>query len=224
LEAEIGRRSTFAWQSIHGSCDVLKEGLIWRVGNGRSVWIWKDRWVPNPSTFKIFSPPRVLDPDAKVCELVDTNSKWWNFPLLESLFSSDEVEKIKEIPLSFTNQEDMLIWRGTKNGVFSVKSAYHMLKEMESRKIATGSSTRGSYDFWKQLWALLVPNVEKIFLWRACHDILPTRENLHKKKIIRNLSAGLWVRGGNGAPHFMVVRIGKGCMGDGEYKAPKMHF
>jgi hypothetical protein len=85
-----------------------------------------------------------LNLDAKVCDLVDTNSKWWNFPLLEFLFSSDEVEKIKEIPFSSTNQEDMLIWRGTKNGVFSVKSAYHMLKEVEGWKIATGSSTRGS--------------------------------------------------------------------------------
>jgi hypothetical protein len=76
LEAEIGRRSSFAWRSIHRSCDVLKEGLIWRVGNRHSVQIWKDRWVPNPSTFKIFSPPTLLDPDAKVCDLVDTNSKW----------------------------------------------------------------------------------------------------------------------------------------------------
>jgi hypothetical protein len=183
-----GKRSSFAWRSIHGSCDVLKEGLIWRVGNGRSVRIWKGRWVPNPSTFKIFSLPTVLDPDVKVCDLVDTDSKWWNFPLLESLFSSDEVEKIKEIPLSSTNQEDVLIWRGNKNGVFSVKSEYHMLKEMESWKIATGSSTRGGSDFWKRLWALPVPNVEKIFLWRACHDILPTRENLHKRKIIEEPS------------------------------------
>jgi hypothetical protein len=144
LEAEIGRQSSFAWRSIHCSYDLLKEGLIWGVGNGKLVWIWKDRWVPNPSTFKIISPPTLLNLDAKVCDLVDTNSKWWNFPLLEFLFSSDGVEKIKEIPFSSTNQEDMLIWKGTKNGVFSVKSAYHMLKEVEGWKIATGSSTRGS--------------------------------------------------------------------------------
>lgn len=29
-----------------------------------------------------------------------------------------------------------------------------------------------------------VPNVEKNFLWRACHDILSTRDNLCKRKIV----------------------------------------
>jgi hypothetical protein len=32
LEASIGKRLSFAW-SIPSSCDLLREGLIWRVGN-----------------------------------------------------------------------------------------------------------------------------------------------------------------------------------------------
>jgi ribonuclease HI len=34
------------------------------------------------------------------------------------------------------------------------------------------------------IWQLNIPNVEKHFLWRACHDILPTRVNLCARKII----------------------------------------
>jgi hypothetical protein len=37
---------------------------------------------------------------------------------------------------------------------------------------------------WRKLWALPVPNVEKHFIWRACHDSLPTHENLAKRKVI----------------------------------------
>jgi hypothetical protein len=36
---------------------------------------------------------------------------------------------------------------------------------------------------WKTLWALEVPNQVKIFLWRACNDVLPTRVNLSQRKI-----------------------------------------
>jgi hypothetical protein len=100
---------SFAWRSIHGSCDLLQEGLIWRVGNGCKIRIWKDRWIPNPSIYKIISPPILLDSEATVSSLVDAQSKWWNISLLNSLFTEDEVQKIKEIPLSCTNQEDTLI-------------------------------------------------------------------------------------------------------------------
>ena len=31
---------------------------------------------------------------------------------------------IQKIPISCTNQDDILIWRGIKNGIFSVRSAY----------------------------------------------------------------------------------------------------
>jgi hypothetical protein len=184
LEAKVGRRPSFAWRSIHGSCDLLREGLIWRVGNGCKIRIWKDRWIPNPSTYKIISPPILLDSEETVSSLVDAQSKWWNISLLDSLFTEDEVQKIKEIPLSCTNQEDTLIWRGTKNGIFSVKSAYHMHKELSNRMVATSSTPTGSRDFWRRLWALPVPNVEKNFIWRACQNILPTRDNLHKRRII----------------------------------------
>jgi hypothetical protein len=37
LEANLGRRSSFAWRSIFSSKGMLHEGLIWRIGNGRIV-------------------------------------------------------------------------------------------------------------------------------------------------------------------------------------------
>jgi hypothetical protein len=36
---------------------------------------------------------------------------------------------------------------------------------------------------WKTCWELKVPNVVKLFLWRACNDLLQTRVNLSRKKI-----------------------------------------
>jgi ribosomal protein L37AE/L43A len=183
LEASIGRNPSFAWRSIQSSCDFVKEGLVWRVGNGRKVRIWKDRWLPSPS-FRIFTAPNLLNPEATVDQLIDGDSKWWNNNLLSSLFAAEEVSLIQKIPLSCTNQEDVLIWKGTKNGVFSVQSAYYMQKERATRHLADCSSSGVRRMVWKRFWSLSIPNYEKNFLWRACSDILPTRKNLCKKKII----------------------------------------
>jgi ribonuclease HI len=37
---------------------------------------------------------------------------------------------------------------------------------------------------WKEIWWLQVPNSVKVFMWRACRDILPTKENLFKWKVL----------------------------------------
>jgi hypothetical protein len=53
-----------------------------------------------------------------VKELIDADLKGWNVPLLEQIFSKEEVQLVQSIPISRTNQLDTLIWRGTANGFF----------------------------------------------------------------------------------------------------------
>lgn len=154
------------------------------MGNGLKVQIWKDKWLPTLSTFRVLSPPNSLSADETVSALIDGDSKWWKTQLLESLFTEEEVKVITTIPISCTNQEDIQISRGTMNGNFSVRSAYYIQQELIASASAEGSSGSGKTELWKEIWGLSVPNVEKNFLWRACHDILPTRENLWKRKVI----------------------------------------
>jgi hypothetical protein len=184
LEASCGKKPSFAWRSIQSSSDLIREGLVWRVGNGRRIRIWQDRWILSPTTYKVLSPPRVLDPASTVSSLIDGNTKWWNFALLEQLFSREEILIIQSTPVSATDQEDTLIWRGTTKGIFSVRSAYHILKEQEGASKAERSNNASFEEIWRKIWQLNIPNVEKHFLWRACHDILPTRANLCARKII----------------------------------------
>lgn len=42
------------------------------------------------------------------------------------------------------------------------------------------NQTRG---VWKKIWNLNVPGAVKTFLWRVCHNSLPTWANLHKREI-----------------------------------------
>jgi hypothetical protein len=56
--------------------------------------------------------------------------------------------------------------------------------ELENRGLAESSSAQNQRKVWRNIWGLRVPSVEKNFLWRACHEILPTRKNLQQRKII----------------------------------------
>jgi hypothetical protein len=47
--------SSFTWQSIVAGIQTFKRGHILRMGNGRSIKIWKDRWVPGMESRKIDS-------------------------------------------------------------------------------------------------------------------------------------------------------------------------
>ncbi|XP_059431508.1 uncharacterized protein LOC132165013 [Corylus avellana] len=78
LEASLGNRPSFAWRSIQGSSDLVKNGLVWRVGNGKTIRIWKDRWLPRPTTYTVYSPPSILDPNAAVSQLIAADTNWWN--------------------------------------------------------------------------------------------------------------------------------------------------
>ena len=121
--------------------------------------------------------------NATVSELIDRDTQWWNMGRLEQLFKLEEIKAILTIPLSCTNQPDALISRGTAKGSFSVKSAYYVAKAIEARERASTSAGTQTSEVWRRIWKLQLPNAEKNLLWRACHDILPTQEKLHRRKI-----------------------------------------
>jgi hypothetical protein len=71
-----------------------------------------------------------LPADARVKELINTDTKTWKTTLIKEVFWEEEAQNILQIPLSPLNAKDRRIWRGTKNGEYSVQSAYHMEMEM----------------------------------------------------------------------------------------------
>lgn len=194
LEADCGKKPSFVWHSIQSSCDLVKEGLLWRVGNGNTIRIWQDKWLPSPTTYKVVSPPRVLNPNATVSSLIDGVTKWWKIELLEQLFSREEIQSIQSLPISATDQEDGLFWRGTANGAFSVKSAYHIHKERDLATTPARSSGVRHSTIWRNIWQLNIPNAEKHFLWCACHNILPTRVNLCSWQVLTESSCPICMR------------------------------
>jgi hypothetical protein len=102
---------------------------MWRVGNGESIKIWEDRWIPKPTLYTIQTPVRVLNGAAKVSSLLYTVTNWWKVDLIHSIFNEEEASTICSVVLCPQRRKDWLVWTATKNGVFNVHSAYHLAKE-----------------------------------------------------------------------------------------------
>jgi len=49
------------------------------------------------------------------------------------------------------------------------------------------STFRDDQGLWKTLWALKILAVLKLFVWKLCHNLLPTKAKLFSKKIIQDL-------------------------------------
>ena len=105
---------------------------------------------------------------------------------IDKCFLPFEAVKIKSLPVCMTPQEDILIWPKSKEGVYTVKSGYQLLYEMEDREMASASTTGGNKKLWADLWKLRVPKKVKTFAWRACTNSLPTMENLLKRKVVQS--------------------------------------
>ena len=82
-------------------------------------------------------------------------------------------------------QQDVLTWRVTPTGEFTVRSTYHLAKEKNELQRGEESKSSRYNRIWKSKWSLQVPNPVRVFLWLACNDILPTKENLKKQGIVK---------------------------------------
>lgn len=110
---------------------MLEASTLWRVGNDHKVYIWRDKWIPKVTPPKIQSPIKILESNAKVQELIDSDTRTWRADMLKDIFSREEVDLIAQIPISLGNSSDTLIWRDTSNGQFAVKSGYHLHKGLQ---------------------------------------------------------------------------------------------
>ncbi|KAL0411880.1 UNVERIFIED_CONTAM: putative mitochondrial protein [Sesamum latifolium] len=179
FSAKLGFRPSFTWRSLLSAQHLFAAGCRWKVGSGSSIRIWSDPWIPRPRTFKPISPVRQPGGPRTVDELIDPISKDWDEAKVEESFLPIDRDVILSIPISLSGGEDSIIWHYSANGIFTVRSAYHLACELEDD--ATCSDRSDDHNWWRKLWQAPVPGKVKIFIWRACLNILPTSSNLNRR-------------------------------------------
>ena len=127
LEAPNSTSGSYAWKSILSARNVVWKGVVWRIGDGKTMCIKEDKWLPDQVYNSVTSPLPSIPPDAKVSLLIDEASRSWKDEVVRQLFLPHEVKKILSIPISSRLPHDSLIWSKTPSGIFSTQSAYRLL-------------------------------------------------------------------------------------------------
>ena len=97
-----------------------------------------------------------------------------------------DAEEILKIKAGVRMVEDTVVWNYERTGIYSVRSAYRLLKADERQKEASAGNESGSSyadGIWNKLWKLKIPPKIRIFLWRAVNNFLPTKRELKRRHV-----------------------------------------
>lgn len=174
LSATKKRRSSTTWKSILHGRSVLERGLIKRVGP-RDINIWQENWIPG---LRIMKPlVRMPRTDAeRVSDLFVPGTITWDERLVRKSFMTLEALEVLKIKPSARLEVDVVAWAPEKNGVYSVRSAYRMLKEDQAATALASASDDNRT--WSAIWKLNVPPKVRVFWWRVLHNSLPSKAEL----------------------------------------------
>lgn len=89
--------------------DILKLGLIQRIGNRNTTSIWDMNWLPWKENMRPIVALTV-DPPHLVSELIDHDNACWNTTLIEQVFLPYDAAAILRIPVCTRNMEDFWSW------------------------------------------------------------------------------------------------------------------
>ncbi|XP_057248290.1 uncharacterized mitochondrial protein AtMg00310-like [Beta vulgaris subsp. vulgaris] len=114
FQARLGYSNSYSWSSIWSAKSLVKEGLIWKVGDGKSINLWHDPWLSDEDGRFVLSN-RVAGLKL-VGDLIDNDRKEWKTDVIENLFEERDQKCILAIPLSSRCLQDELTWATLKMG------------------------------------------------------------------------------------------------------------
>ena len=84
-------------KSIVAALLILKVGCCWRVGNGHSIRVSGDKWIPNYPTNAPLLPLRKEVREVVAAKLIDPQLHAWRTEFIMNMFEQVDVEAICRI-------------------------------------------------------------------------------------------------------------------------------
>ena len=159
------------WAVCKKGGPVYVKGLKWSVKNGETVKVWADFWLPTGVLRSLIEGPLNRNEDAITVKQCFDHNYDWQGHCLSFVMPDHILNAIKETLMSCNQEaEDTLQWAFSKNGFFSLKSAYLLTRGLNPLNL----------DSILVAWVWKVETFPKVqfFLWLCLHNSVPTGEVL----------------------------------------------
>ena len=173
--------ASHGWHSILVGRDLLIKNLGWVVGDGASISIWNEPWLSLDSPCRPMGPATRETANLTVKELIQEETGEWNRGMIQRVLPFEE-DKILRLQPSTKGAPDALKWLGTRTGVYSVKSGYHVAIADVTEEILEDETTP-EFDWKITVWNLKLAPKVKMFTWKSLKGILPVGERLLARHI-----------------------------------------
>ena len=98
LQATIPKHASVTWRAIIHGRKALNSGLIKRIGNGTTVNIWTDKWIPN--TIRMSPVARLGNAQINtVLDIIDADNWTWKSEVIRETFIPPDAYATLNIPL-----------------------------------------------------------------------------------------------------------------------------
>uniref|UniRef100_A0A803QLX3 Reverse transcriptase domain-containing protein n=1 Tax=Cannabis sativa TaxID=3483 RepID=A0A803QLX3_CANSA len=154
------------WKSILEAQKVCLEGAGLLVADGSND-IWDRPWVPHISMEELKCGFQIRPNHScwQIKDLFENGLRVWNEDLVRSCFTPTNAEAILRIkPLD--EGADVLFWKASKSGEFTVKSAYWLSQRHRFKEPSK---------LWSSLWKTKLHPRLQLMCWKIFSDSLPTK-------------------------------------------------
>lgn len=73
---------------------ILKSRCCWRVGDGLTIRVHSDRWIPNHPAHRLLSPANDDKDDCMVSDLIDLDLNCWQREFIRTKFCREDAGAI----------------------------------------------------------------------------------------------------------------------------------
>ncbi|XP_074320432.1 uncharacterized protein LOC141657179 [Silene latifolia] len=178
-------RGSHIWKNIGRGWNILKDHLLWSIGDGSTISLWDDPWLDlGPLRTLVLGPLSLSSSSAKLNSIISNGV--WALDSLEFVLPDLITIAILSTPIPTTPRPDVLSTSLAPKGKFSISDAYSSLCHPNPTPALPTFPADLSW-----LWDIPTQPRIKVFLWLVWWNKLPHKASLFGRKILPSSSCSL---------------------------------